>query len=60
VGVSPLELYPVHLMPEVSRPSYRLLIEPTVHKVNIEYLVVQPSREPYGTPQEYTKRLWIC
>jgi len=57
---SPLELYPVHVSPTLAPEGQRPLIEPSVHRVNAEYLVVQPSREPYGIPQEYTKRLWIC
>jgi hypothetical protein len=59
---SPLELYPVnvHASPDLAPEGQRLLVEPSTYKVNAEYLVVQPSREPYGIPQEYTKRLWIC
>jgi len=57
---SPLELYPVHVSPTLAPEGQRPLVEPTTYKVNAEYLVVQPSREPYGIPQEYTKRLWIC
>lgn len=57
---SPLELYPVHVSPDVAPVGHRLLIEPQTHTVNAEYLVVQPSREPYGIPVEYTKRVWVC
>ena len=57
---SPLELYPIHVAPDLLPQVQRLLVEPSVYKVNVEYLVVQPSREPYGIPQEYTTRLWIC
>jgi len=46
--------------PDVSPTGHRPLIEPQTHTVNAEYLVVQPSREPYGIPQEYTRRVWIC
>jgi len=57
---SPLELYPIHVAPTLAPEGQRPLIEPTTHTVNAEYLVVQPSREPYGIPQEYTRRVWIC
>jgi hypothetical protein len=57
---SPLELYPIHVSPDLAPSGQALLIEPSVNKVNAEYLVVQPSREPYGIPQEYTRRVWIC
>jgi hypothetical protein len=57
---SPLEIYPVHVSPSLAPIDQGLLIEPSVNRVNAEYLVVQPSREPYGVPQEYTKRVWIC
>jgi hypothetical protein len=57
---SPLELYPVHVSPDLAPLGQGLLIEPAVNRVNAEYLVVQPSREPYGIPQEYTRRVWIC
>ena len=57
---SPLELYPVHVAPDVAPVGQRLIVEPQTHIANAEYLVVQPSREPYGVPQEYTRRLWIC
>jgi hypothetical protein len=57
---SPLELYPIHVAPELAPIGQRLLVEPQTYKVNAEYLVVQPSREPYGIPQEYTRRLWVC
>tara|TARA_R100001377_G_scaffold29713_1_gene16178 strand:+ start:839 stop:1021 length:183 start_codon:yes stop_codon:yes gene_type:complete len=57
---SPLEVYPVHVLPTSAPVGQELLIEPSVNRVNAEYLVVQPSREPYGVPQEYTRRLWIC
>jgi hypothetical protein len=57
---SPLELYPIHVSPDVFPAGHRPLIEPQTHTVNAEYLVVQPSREPYGIPVEYTRRLWIC
>ena len=57
---SPLEMYPVHVSASLAPIAQGLLIEPAVNKVNEEYLVVQPSREPYGVPQEYTRRVWIC
>jgi len=57
---SPLEIYPVHVAPSLASVAQGLLIEPAVNKVNAEYLVVQPSREPYGIPVEYTKRVWVC
>ena len=57
---SPLEIYPVHVAPALAPMGQGLLIEPSVNKVKAEYLVVQPSREPYGIPVEYTKRVWVC
>ena len=57
---SPLELYPIHVSPDLAPSGQALLIEPSVNRVNAEYLVVQPSREPYGIPQEYTRRVWVC
>lgn len=57
---SPLEIYSVHVAPSLAPVGQGLLIEPAVNKVNAEYLVVQPSREPYGIPVEYTKRVWVC
>lgn len=60
INSSPLEIYPVHVAPSLAPVGQGLLIEPAVNKVNAEYLVVQPSREPYGIPVEYTKRVWVC
>jgi len=60
VNSSPLEIYPVHVASTLTPMGQGFLIEPPVNRVNAEYLVVQPSREPYGIPVEYTKRLWIC
>lgn len=57
---SPLELYPIHVAPTLAPEGQRPLIEPTTYTVKAEYLVVQPSREPYGIPVEYTRRIWIC
>jgi hypothetical protein len=57
---SPLELYPIHVSPDLAPIGQRLLVEPQTYKVNVEYLVVKPFRGPYATPQEYTKRLWVC
>ena len=57
---SPLELYPIHVSTDLAPMGQRLLVEPQTHTVHAEYLVVQPSREPYGIPVEYTRRLWIC
>ena len=58
--LGPLELYPVHILPELAPEGQRMLVEPQTYKVQVEYLVVQQSREAYAMPQEYTKRLWIC
>lgn len=56
---SPLELYPVHVSPTLAPQGQALVVEPQV-KVKAEYLVVQPSREPYGICQEYSRRIWVC
>ena len=42
---SPLEIYPVHVSTSLAPIGQDLLIEPSVNRVNAEYLVVQPSRE---------------
>ena len=54
---SPLELYPVFMPLPVYGQAQ--VIEPQT-AVRAEYLIVQPSREPYALPQEYAKKLWVC
>ena len=52
----------VHQSTSLLPEGKALLIEPTVSQTAqrpIEYLVVQPSKEPYET-QEYSRRLWLC
>ena len=54
---SPLELYPVFMPLPVQGQAQ--VIEPKT-TVRAEYLIVQPSREPYAAAQEYAKKLWVC
>tara|TARA_R110000737_G_scaffold117254_1_gene149975 strand:+ start:8 stop:187 length:180 start_codon:yes stop_codon:yes gene_type:complete len=56
---SPVGLPLVYQQPSILPEGKALLIQPQVEEKPIEYLVVQPSKEPYQT-QEYVRRLWIC
>jgi len=52
----------VHQSTSLLPEGKALLIEPTVSQTAQrpeEYLVVQPSKEPYET-QEYSRRYWRC
>jgi hypothetical protein len=59
---SPTGLPLVHQSTSLLPEGKALIIEPTVSQTAQrpeEYLVVQPSKEPYET-QEYSRRLWLC
>jgi hypothetical protein len=56
---SPTGLPSVHQSPSLFPEGKALIIEPQVAQKPIEYLVVQPSKEPYET-QEYSRRYWLC
>ena len=59
---SPTGLPLVHQSTSLLPEGKALLIEPVVSQIAqrpIEYLVVQPSKEPYET-LEYSRRLWLC
>jgi len=59
VWSSPLELYPVHILPA---PQGQVFIaEPKVEYQLQAYVQIQPTKGPYQMQMfPYSKRLWIC
>ena len=56
---SPVGLPLVYQLPSILPEGKALRIQPQVEEKPIEYLVVQPSKDPYEV-QDYSRRLWIC
>jgi len=57
---SPLELYPVHVIPTQAPSGQVYVAEPQVAYRSKEYLPIQPPTAPYEIQQEYSRRFWIC